>query len=72
MKKRFRVFNRELQSSPFRADTTKEIFDWLKKQDSLLIGDLFIDCTVDDIEVDAQEFIDVWEQGERPGDLQFF
>lgn len=70
--KRFRVFNTEYQTRVFEADTTNEVADFFSKQDVTTLEEFFVDCVIDDIEVTANDFMEVWNEGERPGDLQFF
>ena len=31
-----------------------------------------VECTLDDIEIDADEFMESFKEGENPEDLQFF
>lgn len=70
MTKRFRVHDWE-NCVVFKADTTEEVFQWLKKQD-LGLASFRIECLVDDIEIDSEEFMQAFYDGECPGDLQFF
>lgn len=69
--KRFRIFNSDMQSMVGKYDTTEEVYSALKTLDHGLAY-YFVDCTVDDIEVPADEFMEAWERGERFEDLQFF
>ena len=70
MSKRFRVKNYR-DEIVFKADTTQEIYEFLERQD-LGLNSYLIECLVDDIEIDADEFLEAFRDGECPGDLQFF
>lgn len=67
--KRFRIFDIENQSCPAKFDTTEECYKFLKDKDR---ENFFVDCVIDDIEVDAERFCEAFDDGELPGDLQFF
>ena len=69
--KRFRARNSDTQFIDYRALTTQEIFDWLKRQE-LGIVTYSVECIQDDIEIGNREFMAAFESGECPGDLQFF
>lgn len=55
----------------FRANTTQECYDFLLKQDMGLYS-FFVECIADEIEIDADEFMSAFRDGECPEDLQFF
>ena len=69
--KRFRARNTDSGFIDFRADTTKEIFEWLQTRELGLVS-YMIECAEDDIEIFDREFMEAFESGECPGDLQFF
>lgn len=73
--KRFRVFDIEKQSMPFRADTLKEVINylmpfWVHPDRSLY--DFAIDDVVDDIEINWYDLMDSVDSGEDYQDLQGF
>jgi hypothetical protein len=55
----------------FNADTTQECYNYLLKQD-MGLNSFMVECNVDDIEIDADEFMEAFREGECPMDLQFF
>lgn len=59
------------QETISRHDTTEDMYRALKKLNTSL-NTYYVECTVDEIEVEADEFITAWEGGERMDDLQFF
>lgn len=69
--KRFRIFDADGQQLIGKYDTTEEVYNAGLQLDRGLAY-YFIDCVVDDIEVPLDDFMAVWEDGERPEDLQFF
>ncbi len=70
---RFRIKKDDSMSHiEFKANTTQEIYNYIEKQDPLNLESYMIDCTVDDIEVDCQEFRVAFREGECPADLSFF
>lgn len=70
--KRFRILNHDQSRSVvYKCETTQEVYEYLLKQDRGL-NRFIIECVVDDMEVEADEFMTAWEEGERPGDLQMF
>jgi len=69
--KRFIARNDSSRQIEFEADSTQEIYDFLKTKDLGLDG-YYIECRVDDIEIHSNEFTDAFEEGESPKDLQFF
>ena len=68
---RFRIFDADMQSLVGKYETTQQVYETLKDLD-LEDCRYFIDDTIDDIEVGADEFVQAWEFGERPQDLQMF
>jgi len=67
---RFRVLN---SGDPvFKANSTEEIYQWLKKNPLYVVG-YTIGCIVDNVDwIQADEFVESFHSGECPGDLQFF
>lgn len=46
--------------------------DLLSDKRDLSLQQYYVECIVDDIQIDADDLIEAWNKGERPGDLQFF
>lgn len=69
--KRFRIFNSDEQILVGKYATTLEAYGAMKKLNHGL-AHYFIDDVVDDIEVSSDEFIEAFERGEHPIDLQRF
>lgn len=73
--KRFRVFDIENQTLPFRADTLEEVVDYLTpfwKDPSRSLYDFAIDDVVDDIEINWSDLMESVDDGEAYEDLQGF
>lgn len=69
--KRFKIINSS-KNVVYTADTTQECYEYLLTQD-LGLNRFMIECTVDDIEIDSDEFIlEIVKFGECPIDLQKF
>lgn len=69
--KRFRIFDYE-RYILFKGTTTRECYDFIKNKLDLRFGVYWIEDVVDDIELPVREFFEAFEEGECPGDLQFF
>ena len=72
MAKRFRVRDAEGNLPLFKADTTKECYDYL-----LTVDAINKNFTVEDVEEDidwitGDEFMEAFKAGENPEDLSFF
>lgn len=70
--KRFRLWDIENQAVILRTDSLEECALEILKKDSLIWSEFFVEDLIDDIEVNCEELMSVWESGERPGDLQMF
>ena len=46
--------------------------DLLSKNRDLSLQTYYVECLEDEIEIEADELIKAWNEGERPEDLQFF
>ena len=73
MTKRFKITDPSGRTETSRYDTIKEVVKDLKssKRD-LSLQNYNVECLEDEIEIDADELLKVWAEGERPEDLQFF
>jgi hypothetical protein len=71
--KRFKIIDPSGRTENTRYNTIKEVVNDLKssKRD-LSLQTYYVECLVDEIEIEADELIAVWNKGERPEDLQFF
>lgn len=70
--KRFRVRDCEGNLPLFKADTTKECYNYLLTVDAIN-KTFLIEDVVDDIDhITGDEFIESFDSGECPMDLQFF
>ena len=73
MEKRFKIVDPSGRTEKTRYSTLKEVVDDLKsnKRD-MSLQTYYVECLIDDIEIDADELIDAYNRGETPEDLQFF
>ena len=71
--KRFRVTDPNGLTETCSYDTIDEVVADLKsnKRD-LSLSTYYVECLVDNIEIEADELLKAWDEGERPGDLQMF
>ena len=71
--KRFKIIDPSGRTENTRYNTIKEVVDDLfsSKRDSSL-QNYYVECSVDDIVMEAEELIVAWIGGERPEDLQMF
>ena len=70
--KRFSIIDNDNQKGLTKCDTTQECYEFLKKFSIAELSGIIICCNVDDIDVSAAEFLDAFNRGETPEDLQFF
>lgn len=69
--KRFRVIDPSGRTENTRYNTIKEVVDdLLSSKRDLSLQNYYVECSVDDIEIEADELIQAWREGERPEDLQ--
>lgn len=71
--KRFKIIDPSGRTENTKYNTIKEVVEDLQsnKRD-LSLQNYWVECLVDDIEVDADELLQAWKEGERPEDLQMF
>ena len=71
--KRFKVTDPSGRTETMRYDTIKEVVSDLKssKRD-LSLQRYYVECLVDEIEMEADDLLKAWDEGERPEDLQMF
>jgi len=70
-KKRFKI----TKSSDilFRSHELQEVVKWLQDNpDEVSLNTLYVECVQDDIEIEADDLLKAWSEGERPEDLQMF
>ena len=68
--KRFKVRNTD-RYIVFNADTTRDCYDFLLTQD-MGLNSFMVECNVDDIEINGDDFIESFKCGDCPVDLQYF
>ena len=71
--KRFKIIDPSGRTPNTKYDTIKEVVEDLQgsKRD-LGLQTYYVECLVDEIEIEADELMQAWENGERPEDLQMF
>ena len=71
--KRFKIIDTSGRTENTRYSSLKEVVDDLKsnKRD-MSLQTYYVECAVDDIEIEADELIEAYNRGETPEDLQFF
>jgi hypothetical protein len=71
--KRFKIIDPSSRTENTRYNTIKEVVaDLLSTKRDLSLQTYYVECSVDDIEIEADELIAAWNEGERPEDLQMF
>jgi hypothetical protein len=71
--KRFKITDPSGRTSPSWHDTIEEVVNELQSPNrDLSLQTYYVECLVDDIEINADELINAWREGERPEDLQMF
>ena len=71
--KRFKIVDPSGRTETTMYLTIKEVVDDLRssKRD-MSLQTYYVECVVDEIEIEADELIDAYDRGETPEDLQFF
>lgn len=71
--KRFKIIDPSGRTENTTHDTIEEVVkDLLSDKRDLSLQTYYVECLVDDIEIEADELINAWKEGERPEDLQMF
>jgi len=71
--KRFKIIDQSGRTENTRYNTLKEVVeDLLSTKRDLSLQNYYVECSVNDIEIEADELIAAWNEGERPEDLQMF
>jgi hypothetical protein len=71
--KRFKIIDPSSRTENTRHSTIEEVVkDLLSTKRDLYLQTYYVECLVDEIEIEADELIAAWKEGERPEDLQFF
>lgn len=73
--KRFRIWYRDgiQDTTVLRCDTIAEVIEWCKKNElKAMLDNYMVECLLDEIEIQTDELMEAWAQGERPEDLQMF
>jgi hypothetical protein len=73
MIKRFKIIDPSGRTENSRYYTIKEVIEDLQsnKRD-LSLQNYHVECLIDEIEIEADELLEAWGEGERPEDLQMF
>lgn len=71
--KRFRITDPSGRTETTHHDSIEEVIENLTMGDrDVSLQTYYVECLVDDIEINADELLVAWREGERPEDLQFF
>ena len=71
--KRFKIIDTSGRTENTRYSTIKKVVDdLLSSKRDLSVQIYYVECLVDDIQIQADELITAWKEGERPEDLQMF
>ena len=73
--KRFRIWlsNGIQRTTEARFDTISEVIRWCQdNEEKAMLDPYWVECLVDEIEVQTDELMEAWARGERPEDLQMF
>jgi hypothetical protein len=71
--KRFTVVDPSGRTENTSHKTIKEVIsDLQSNKRDLSLQTYFVECSIDDIEINADELLQAWKEGERPEDLQMF
>jgi hypothetical protein len=71
--KRFKIIDPSGRIGNTKHDTIIEVIKELdKRRDNVCLDTYYVECLIDDIEINADELISAWLEGERPEDLQMF
>ena len=71
--KRFKIIDPSGRTENTRYSAIKEVVDdLLSNKRDLSLQSYYVECSVDDIEIETDELIAAWKEGERPEDLQMF
>lgn len=71
--KRFKIIDPSGRTESTRHNTIKGVVaDLLSTKRDLSLQKYYVVCSVDDIEINADELLEAWRDGERPEDLQMF
>jgi len=68
--KRFKIHDWK-GSTIFESTTTEGIYTQIKKE-NMIPEEINIYCGIDEITTEGAEFVQSFDEGECPGDLQFF
>lgn len=71
--KRFKIIDPSGRTPNERYDTIEQVVHDLKSEKrDLSLQTYYIECLEDEIEIEADELLRAWDEGERPMDLQMF
>ena len=70
---RFRIIDPSGRRETTKHETIVHVIKTLNSSScDLSFQHYIVECIVDDIEINADELLEAWRDGERPGDLQMF
>jgi hypothetical protein len=71
--KRFKITDPSGRTENCRYTTIEEVVaDLTSSKRDLSLQTYYVECLMDEIEIEADELLEAWRRGERPQDLQFF
>ena len=71
--KRFKIIDPSGRTENTRYSTIKKVVDdLLSSKRDLSLQIYYVECLVDEIQIQSDELITAWKEGERPEDLQMF
>jgi len=71
--KRFIITDPSGHIETTKHDTISEVIKEIdKRHDNICLDTYYVECLIDDIQINADELISAWLEGERPEDLQMF
>ena len=73
MKGRFKITDPSGRTETSRYDTIKEVVkDLQSNKRDLSLQNYYVDDLEEDVQIEADELIEAWNEGERPEDLSMF
>jgi len=71
--RRFKIIDPSGRTRNLSYDTLKEVVEDLQGPNrDLGLQTYYVECSVDDIEIEADELLSAWKEGEMHQDLQMF
>lgn len=71
--KRFKIIDPSGRTENTTHETIKDVVNDLQSNNrDLSLQTYYVECLNDEIEIEADELLKAWNEGERPEDLQMF